>query len=177
MITLLVGIGSLLLGFLLILLISLTAPRPEEVPASAGEESGEVPHGWLQRLDAHDLGRLLGLLFTELKFDVEDARTSDNVVDLFAVNKTPITGGRVYIRGVAHPPLGVVGEDEVRIALDTARAEMAGKALVATGGVFSPEAKAAAEGAPLELIDGAALFGLIKKHLPPVAVARRVPAG
>jgi hypothetical protein len=114
------------------------------------------------------------MLFAELKFEVEDARFFENVVDLFAVNPTPITGGRVYIRGVAHPPLGVVGEEEVRVALDTARAEMAGKALVATGGVFSVEARAAAEGAPLELLDGVTLMGLIKKHLPPIAVARRV---
>jgi hypothetical protein len=51
---------------------------------------------------------------------------------------------------------------------------MAGKALVATGGGFSPEARAAAEGAPLELLDGASLLSLVKKHLPPVAVARHV---
>ena len=49
-----------------------------------------------------------------------------------------------------------------------------GKALVATGGGFSPEARAAAEGAPLELLDGATLLSLVKKHLPPVAVARHV---
>jgi hypothetical protein len=40
--------------------------------------------------------------------------------------------------------------------------------------VFSAEAKAAAEGAPLELLDGETLMGLLKKHLPPVAVARRI---
>ena len=167
---LLIGVGGLILGFVLIALLSL-APRPQD----AGSESGGDPaESWISRLDAPDLGKLLGMLFAELKFDVEDSRVSEGVVDLFANNPTPITGGRIYIRGVAHPPLGVVGEDEVRNALETARAEMAGKALVATGGVFSPEAKAAAEGAPLELIDGAALMALIKRHLPPIAVARRV---
>jgi hypothetical protein len=168
-----IGVFALVVGFGLILLISLTAPRPEDL-AKDDPSQADTPHGWIARLDSEDMGKLLSLLFAELKFEVEDARFSENVVDLFAVNPTPITGGRVYIRGVTHPPLGVVGEEEVRVALDTARAEMAGKALVATGGVFSPEAKAAAHGAPLELLDGATLMGLIKKHLPPIAVARRV---
>jgi len=171
-----IGIIALLLGFAVILLISLTAPRAEQIAVGDAKNvvSDNSAHAWIARLDARDLGKLLGLLFSELKFEVEDSRVSDSVVDLFAVNPTPITGGRVYIRGVSHPPLGVVGEDEVRVALDTARAEMAGKALVATGGTFSPEARAAAEGAPLELLDGVALMGLIKKHLPPIAVAKRV---
>lgn len=170
-----IGIVALVVGFAVIVLISLTAPRPgEEVPGTNGSNEAAAAHGWIARLDATDLGKLLTMLFSELKFEVEDTRVSDGVVDLFAVNPTPITGGRIYIRGVTHPPLGVVGEDEVRVALDTARAEMAGKALVATGGVFSAEAKAAAEGAPLELLDGATLMALIKKHLPPIAVARRV---
>lgn len=169
-----IGVGALLVGFLLILLISVTAPRPEDDPANQPAPGEAAPHSWIGRLDAEDLGKLLEMLFAELKFDVQDSRVSGNVVDLFAVNPTPITGGRIYIRGVSYPPLGVVGEEEVRVALETARAEMAGKALVATGGAFSPEAHAAAEGAPLELLDGAALMGLIKKHLPPIAVARRV---
>jgi restriction system protein len=165
-----IGVGGLVLGFLVILMLSFATPRPQGA-AQAGDDSGA---GWIAQLDAGELGRLLGMLFAELKFEVEDSRVSEGTVDLFAKNPTPITGGRVYIRGVAHPPLGVVGEEEVRVALDTARAEMVGKALVATGGVFSPEAKSAAEGAPIELLDGPALLALIKKHLPPIAVARRV---
>lgn len=168
---LLIGVGGLLGGFLLILLLSFAKPQHAGSSLEPGEDA---PHAWIARLDATDLGRLLSMLFAELKFDIDDSRVSGSVVDVFANNPTPITGGRVYIRGVAHPPLGVVGEEEVRIALETARAEMVGKALVATGGVFSPEAKSSAAGAPLELIDGAALMALIKKHLPPVAVARHV---
>jgi hypothetical protein len=170
-----VAIAGLALGFIVILLISLTSPRQRDSTDSGGNGSARsVAHGWISRLDADELARLLTMLFGELKYEVQDTRVGDGVVDLFAVNPTPITGGRIYVRGIAHPPQGTVGEDEVRVALDTARAEMAGKALVATGGVFSPEARAAAEGAPIELLDGATLLTLIKKHLPPIAVARRV---
>ena len=168
-----VGLGALLLGLIIIFLISVASPKPEEGGEAEGSADAKSPHGWIARLDAEELARLLSNLFAELKYEVEDTRIANGVVDLFAVNRTPITGGRIYVRGVSHPPLGVVGEDEVRVALDTARAEMAGKALVATGGIFSPEAKAAADGAPMELLDGATLMALIKKHLPATAVARR----
>lgn len=169
-----IGVGALMLGLLLILLISLTAPRPEDDPANRLPSGEHAPHAWIARLDAGEMGKLLGMLFSELKFEVQDARVSGSVVDLFAVNPTPLVGGRVYIRGVCHPALEQVDEDEVRAALETARAEMAGKALVVTGGGFSPRARAAAEGAPVELLDGPALLSLVKKHLPPVAVARHV---
>jgi len=170
-----VAIAGLALGFIVILLISLTSPRQRDSADGGGNGSSRsLAHGWISRLEADELARLLTMLFGELKYEVQDTRVGDGVVDLFAVNPTPITGGRIYARGIAHPPQGTVGEDEVRVALDTARAEMAGKALVATGGDFSPEARAAAEGAPVELLDGATLLTLIKKHLPPIAVARRV---
>jgi len=169
-----VAIAGLALGFIVILLISLTAPREEDAPGDGDGAGRNLAHGWISRLSADQLARLLTMLFSELKYEVEDTRIGDGVVDLLAVNPTPISGGRIYVRGIAHPPLGIVGEDEVRGALDTSRAEMAGKALIATGGVFSPEARAAAEGVPLELLDGATLLSLIKKHLPPIAVARRV---
>ncbi len=160
-----VAIAGLALGFIVILLISLTAPREEDAPGDGDGAGRNLAHGWISRLSADQLARLLTMLFSELKYEVEDTRIGDGVVDLLAVNPTPISGGRIYIRGIAH---------EVRGALDTSRAEMAGKALIATGGVFSPEARAAAEGVPLELLDGATLMSLIKKHLPPIAVARRV---
>jgi len=168
---LVIAVGGLALGFGVIILLSVGAPKQD---AAAGASADGSPHAWLARLDPPDMGKLLGMLFAELKFEVEDTRVTESGVDLFAQNPTPITGGRVYIRGVCHPPLGVVGEEEVRVALETARAEMVGKALVATGGVFSPEARSTAEGAPVELIDGASLMALIKKHLPPVGVAQRV---
>src|SRR5688572_27782167 len=114
---LIIAVGALVLGFGLILLISLTSPKPEELALNSDPSHPDVPHGWIARLDAQDMGKLLSMLFAELKFEVEDGRFSDNVVDLFAVNPTPITGGRLYIRGVAHPPLGIVGEEEVRVAL------------------------------------------------------------
>ncbi len=160
---------SVFVGFLLIALIGRTAPESVEVP-----EGMVIEHGWLAQMGADNFAKLLALLFAELKFDVERSEVEGNTVDLFAVNPTPITGGRIYVRGVYQAPLGMVGEDEVRVALDTARAEMAGKAIVATSGGFTAEAKAAATGNPIDLLDGPEILRLTKKHLPSVAVARRL---
>ncbi len=157
---------GLVLGFLL---IGLTARSPTSAsPAGASEA------GWIAGLSPEGFGKLLSLLFAELKFEVESAARRGDNVDLFAVNRTPITGARLYIRGVFHPPLGMVGEEEVRTALDAARAEQAGKAVVVTPGGFTDEARAAASGAPVDLVDGGALAALVKQHMPQVAAAERV---
>jgi restriction system protein len=130
------------------------------------------PAGFIGTLDAPALGRLLGALLEKLGFEPEEARSSRTGVDLVAVSSAPITGGRLYARGIAGT--GLVGEDEVRATLETAHAESVGRALLAVGGSFSPEARAAAAGAPLELLDGPALLALVKKHLPAVAATGRV---
>lgn len=159
-IVLLAGV-SLAVGFLLIALISRTAPA-----ATASADAGG--DNWVSRISPQDFARLLSMLFTEMKFDIETSNLRAGDVDLFAVNPAPITGARIYVRGVFHPPLGLVGEDEVRIALDTARAEMAAKAVVVTPGAFTSDARASAQGAPIDLLDGPSLLGLVKKHLPQV---------
>ncbi len=162
-----IALFGLVLGFVLIALISRTAPAAGAV-ATTGAEA------WIAQLSPADFQKLLSRLFEEMKFNVESCTLRGGDVDLFAVNPTPITGARIYVRGVFHPPLGMVGEDEVRIALDTARAEMAGKAIVVTPGGFTPDARATAEGTPVDLLDGPALLGLVKKHLPQTAAERHV---
>ncbi|MHB8419430.1 MAG: restriction endonuclease [Myxococcales bacterium] len=162
----LIALLGLAVGFVLIALIA-RAPPP-------GAASGAPGESWISALQPEEFQRLLSLVFAEMKFDVESSTLRGGDVDLFAVNPTPITGARLYVRGVFHPPLGLVGEEEVRIALDTARAEMAGKAIVVTPGGFTPEARASAQGTPVDLVDGPALLGLVKKHLPQTAAERHL---
>lgn len=163
----LIALVGLAAGFVLIAFISKAAPSAAAVAAAAGDN-------WITRLSPEEFQRLLAALFTEMKFDLDSSALRGGDVDLFAVNPAPITGARIYVRGLLHPPLGLVGEDEVRIALETARAEMAGKAIVVTPGGFTPDAKASAKGTPVDLLDGAALLALVKKHLPQIAAERHV---
>jgi restriction endonuclease Mrr len=153
-------LGAVALGFGLLLLLSLSKPRPSSPP------------GLPSTLDAGELGRLLVALLEQLGYEAEDVRASHGMVDILAVSHAPVTGGRLYVRGVASRQ--EVGAPEVRAALESAHGEAAGKALVVTPGTFSAEARAAAEGEPLELLDGEALTVLVKKHLPAMAAAGRV---
>jgi hypothetical protein len=162
-----IALGALVVGFMLIAFISKAAPSASALATASGDN-------WIARISPEEFQRLLVSLFTEMKFDVDSSSLRAGDVDLFAVNPTPITGARIYVRGVFHPPLGLVGEDEVRIALETARAEMAGKAIVVTPGGFTPDAKASARGTPVDLLDGVALLALVKKHLPQIAAERRL---
>jgi hypothetical protein len=167
-----IGLG---LGFLAIIFIQRTSPPipgPNDIPMG-----GDIrEHAWLGRMGAEQFSELLSMLFEELKFEVEknDFHTTEGTVDLFAVNRTPITGGRIYVRGICLPADQDVGEDEIRIAMETARAEMAGKAIVCSSGGFTGDARASASGNPIDLLDGPELLRLVKKHLPPIAVAHRV---
>ena len=163
----LTALVALFVGFILIAFIGRTAPA-----AALGADA--APENWIARMPPEDFGRLLELLFVEMKFEIESTNRRGGDVDLFAVNRTPITGARIYVRGVFHPPLGMVGEEEVRIAVDTARAEMAGKAVVVTPGAFTPDARASALGSPVDLLDGAALLVLVKKQLPQAFAERSI---
>jgi hypothetical protein len=166
---------AIVIGFFLIAFLG----QARDVGAAAAEPGAPMgltdQDAWLARIGGEGFERLLAMLFSEMKFDVQRHSLSGaGLVDLYASNPTPITGMRIYVRGVYAPPLGVVGEEEVRLAIDTARAEHVGKGIVVTPGGYSAEARAAAEGASVDLIDGAALAKLVRKHLPQVAAARSI---
>jgi hypothetical protein len=159
---------AVFVGFLLMALIGVGAPSnvSERPPDAAREDS------WLSKLDPEKFAKLLRLLFAELKFSVERSEVDGKMIDLYAIDPTPIKGGPIYVRGVLLAPSGMVGEGEVRGGLDTARAEMVRKTIVATSGRFSEDAKAAAAGNAVDLLDGPEILRLTKKHLPEVAAAR-----
>ena len=73
----------------------------------------------LGRMGAEHFSELLSMLFEELKFEVEknDFHTTECTVDLFAVNRTPITGGRIYVRGICLPADQEVDVETVFVAL------------------------------------------------------------
>lgn len=164
---------AIVVGFVLIALAGMGKARAEA--SAPGAPMGlSQDDAWLAGLDGKDLEKLLSMLFSEMKFDVERTTVHGGQVDLWARNPTPITGMRIYVRGVLAPPLGMVGEEEVRHAIDAARAEHVGKGIVVTAGGFTAEARAASEGASMDLVDGPALGKLVKKHLPQVAAAKGI---
>jgi restriction endonuclease Mrr len=79
---------------------------------------------------------------------------------------TMFTGPFLRVRGLLPAAAVPVDADEVLTLIDTARAESVGKAVLVTLGRFSDEAREAARGNPVDLVDGDQLADLVKKHLP-----------
>jgi hypothetical protein len=159
------------LGFLVILLagrgqrVSPAAPGAARLPGA-----GELD--WVRPYGGEGLQRLLVALFGELGFDAEPAEASPEAVEFLAMNPAPIRGGRILVHGVLGAGGSPVDGDAVRALLDTARAESVGRAVLVTLGRFSEDAREAARDNPVDLLDGAELAALTRKHLPQVYATR-----
>jgi len=159
-------------GFAVILLAG-RGQRTSPAAAAAGLEPPGGELGWVSAAGPAALERLLRLLLAELGYEVERAdQVAGGAVDLVAVDRRPIRGGRIYVQA-AWGELSVDG-DAVRALVDAARGEAAGKALLVTLGRFSPEAREAASDTPVELVDGEQLAALVKRHLPQAWATRAV---
>jgi restriction endonuclease Mrr len=160
-------------GFLLILLIGRNQPISPASPANLARE-GQGDLAWVRSYGIEGFQRLLLTLFTEMGFQPERSERGQNAVDLYASDPTPIRGGRIYVHGVLLPPGAPVEAEEVRNMIETARAESVGKAVLVTLGTFSTEARDAAKGNPIDLIDGDELAKLVRKHLPQAYAQHKV---
>ena len=160
-------------GFLLILLIGKGQPVSPAAPENLARlEQGEV--GWVRGYGVEGLQRLLLTLFTEMGFHPERSERGTSTVDLFANDPTPIRGGRLYVHGLLGAPGVPTDADEVRNCIETARAEFVGKGILVTLGSFTTDARDAAKGAPVDLIDGESLGKLMRKHMPQSVATRKI---
>ena len=77
-----------------------------------------------------------------------------------------------------HGLLGAPGvptdADEVRNMIETARGEFVGKGVLVTLGSFTSDARDAARGNPVDLIDGDDLGRLVRKHMPQAFATRKI---
>ena len=157
-------------GIVLLALFLLLALFARGGPTETISAKGLPPElAGVAKLSLHELGSVANRLFNELGFTTVSQNTFPDRCDLVVEDPTPITGQRIYIRCVLTPEAGAVQSAEVQAALDTARGENLAKAEVITTGTFSNEAKLVSQQTAVELIDGTALAGLIRKHLPDVA--------
>ena len=170
---LLVAGGATVVGFLLILLIGKGQPVS---PAAIDKPGGAAPTEleWVRGFGIEGFQRLLLTLFTEMGFNAERSERGQSTVDLYANDPTPIKGGRLYVRGVLAQAGVPLGDDEVRNLIEAARAESVGKGVLVTLGDFTGEARDAARGNPVDLVDGRALAVLMKKHLPQAYATRKL---
>lgn len=166
-------VAATVLGLLLIPLIGRgqrVSPATRETPPL--EAVSEL--AWVRDHGLEGFERMLVALFGELGFTAEPGERARDAVEFHAYDPTPIRGGRIYVRGLLADPGVPVGADEVRGAVETARAESVGKAVLVTLGRFADDAREAARDEPIDLLDGDALAALVKKHLPQVYATRTV---
>ena len=168
---LVVAFGATVVGFLLILLIGKGQPVSPAAPQNAALEAA-TDLSWVRSYGVEGFQRMLLTLFTEMGFQAERSERGPSTVDLYASDPTPIRGGRIYIHGVFSQQGATVDADDVRIAIETARAESIGKAVLLTLGRFSSDARDTAKGQPVDLLDGDELAKLVKKHLPQAYATR-----
>ncbi|HEY6911749.1 MAG TPA: restriction endonuclease [Myxococcales bacterium] len=170
---LIVAVVATAVGFLLILLIGRGQPVSPAAPQNLAREGhGEV--SWVRGFGVEGFQRLLLTLFSEMGFHPERSERGASTVDLFASDPTPIRGGRLYVHGLFGQAGVPTDADEVRNMIETARAEFVGKGVLVTLGTFTSDARDAARGNPIDLVDGDELSKLMRKHMPQAFAQRKV---
>jgi hypothetical protein len=170
---LIVAVIATAVGFLLILLIGRGQPVSPAAPQNLAREGhGEV--SWVRGFGVEGFQRLLLTLFSEMGFHPERSERGAATVDLFASDPTPIRGGRLYVHGLFGQAGVPTDADEVRNMIETARAEFVGKGVLVTLGAFTSDARDAARGNPIDLVDGDELSRLMRKHMPQAFAQRKV---
>ena len=168
-----VVVAATLVGFLLILLAG-SGKLVSPAASSGAQGDGSADLAWVRTYGVEGFERMLLTLFSEMGFSAERSDRGKGTVDFYAVDPTPIRGGRIYVRGVFDNHAVPVDAEEVLTLMDTARAESVSKAVLVTLGRFSDEARDSAKDNPVDLLDGAALATLVKKHLPQAYATRMV---
>jgi hypothetical protein len=167
---LLVALIATAIGFALILFIGRNQPVSPASSENLARE-GLSDMAWVRGYGIEGLQRLLLTLFTEMGFRAERSERGAQSVDLFVNDPTPIRGGRLYVHGDLGAPTDA---EEVRNAIETVRAESVGKGVLVTLGNFTTEAREAAKGNPVDLIDGDELGKLVRKHLPQAFAQKKI---
>ena len=170
---LIVAALATVVGFLLILMIGRGQPVSPASPANLARE-GQGELSWVRGYGIEGFQRLLLTLFAEMGFHPERSERGSRTVDLFVNDPTPIRGGRLYVQGLLFAPGVPVDAEEVRNLIESARAELVAKGVLATLGTFTTEAREAARGNPVDLLDGDELAKLVRKHLPQAWAQRKI---
>ena len=154
--------GAIGLGFLLIVLIAITAPKPQ--PVDLKKESGGSE---LVDLDAEQLGNLIASILDKMGLEIERIQGGKNeILEILAVNPTPVTGGKVLVHCITAPTLtGKVNGQMIGTFIRAVRSAYVSKGLLFTTGTFTPDAHLEAQDAPIEIFDRDQLQKMIEQYL------------
>jgi hypothetical protein len=153
--------GAILLGFGLIFAIAVSSPP--RAPLDFRKEAQQDP---LSGLDAEQLGRLVTALLDKMGLEIERSQGGKNeVVEIFATNPAPVTGGSILIHCITAPEdTGRLDGPSVGKFIRAVRSAYVSKGLLFTTGEFAPDARLEAEGAPVELFDRKRIHQMVAQH-------------
>ncbi|MBI4576569.1 MAG: restriction endonuclease [Planctomycetes bacterium] len=154
----------ILVGIVLIVLFG-ALPRPHR---RAGTDPGPAS-GELELLDAYNYEEFEALardLLRGLGLSVEVVAPGDEgVLELTASNEAPVVGGRYEVLCLFRRGGRPVEAAEIRPMTESLRDHDRLKGIVLSTAGFRPEARLVAR-ENMELIDGVALVGLVRRHAP-----------
>jgi hypothetical protein len=152
---------AIVLGFGLIFLIAVTAPKPQPIDLRA--ESNNAP---IVELDAEQLGKLVGAILDRMGIEIDRTQGGKNeVFEMRGVNPTPVTGGTFFVHCIPAPPLtGKLDGPAVGAFIRAMRSAYVSKGLLFTSGTFTPDGRLSAEDAPVELFDRYAIMKLVEQY-------------
>jgi len=154
--------AAVALGFILIVLIAVFAPR--NAPASSVEEDDDPSP--IRALDATDLGKLVSALLEKMGLEIERIQGGKNeILEIRAMNTAPVTGGSLLIHCLAATNVSdCVDGPAVRKFIRSVRSAYVSKGLLFTSGTFTPDAVLEAEDAPIELFDRHRIESLVEEY-------------
>lgn len=155
-------LGAIGLGFVLILLIAITAPRA--APIDLKKESGGSE---LVELDAEQLGNIVAALLDKMGLEIDRMQGGKNeILEIYAINPAPMVGGKVLVHCLAAPPMtGKVNGQMIGTFIRAVRSAYVSKGLLFTTGTFTPDAHLEAQDAPVEIFDRDQIQRMLDEHL------------
>lgn len=140
-------------------------PVPKLAKPREPQVLGTPPPEWVAHLSTGELAELCLRLLSRMGYTMLAQTVEGDRAELTATDDTPVRSHRVLMRAFAHNA-GPVTPRLLEETVAHARAEGANKALVVGVNGFTREARRLGDNLPLELLDGADLADLSRRHMP-----------
>ena len=151
-----------LVAFFLALILVFFISRSERQDEGKARENTPLA---LQDISLQDFFELACNLLEKLGLEIQSSeRVSENEIDVFAHNPTPLLGGKIIAHLVFQPKNAQVTSVDVMNFSSHLIGERKGKAMLITTAQIAPEIAFLPELPPIELIDGNQFLQLLAQH-------------
>jgi len=155
-----ISFGAIILGLVLILFLKNTSP-PAPVEQIHFARPDDKP---LYLIDPEAFKEKCIEFLRKFNLEyVHSIWATDNELEIYMNDETPVIGGTYLALCVIAPPNNTVDSIKVKGFLDTVKGEGASRGIFITTGYFSDEAIRIIEEEPVELVNVASFVGYLKK--------------